>query len=82
MVINVVRIGNSRGIRIPKRVLADCGIGASVELRARGRKIILEPVARKVREGWEEAAKRARTRGDDALLIPDVFVDDVDPEGE
>ncbi|MBI3097724.1 MAG: AbrB/MazE/SpoVT family DNA-binding domain-containing protein [Planctomycetes bacterium] len=80
MNVSVVRIGNSRGIRIPKRILEQCRISGSVDLRVKGSRIILEPVRRRVREGWEEAARQARQRGDDVLLLPDVFAEDVEPE--
>jgi antitoxin MazE len=32
------------------------------------------------REGWEEYAKQMHENGDDELLIPDVFPNDVDLE--
>ena len=30
---NLIRIGNSRGIRIPKPFIEQCGLGETVELR-------------------------------------------------
>jgi antitoxin MazE len=76
MHVSVVQIGNSRGIRIPKRVLDQCEITDTVDLEVKGRRIILEPVRRRPREGWAAAAQQMREAGDDVLLMPDVFEDD------
>ncbi len=54
MQINVVKIGNSRGIRIPKKVLDQCHVDDTLELTIRDEEIILTPVHRKPREGWAE----------------------------
>jgi antitoxin MazE len=78
--ISVVRIGNSRGIRLPKPVLDQCAILDAVDLAVEGRRIILTPIRSKPRQGWREAAERMHQTGGDELLIPDVFEDDVDVE--
>ena len=66
---NVVRIGNSRGVRIPKSILAACGIEDAVDLTVADGKVVLAPAPR-VRQGWAEAAQEMAARGDDALLDP------------
>ena len=78
--ISVVRIGNSRGIRIPKAVLEACQITDALDLRVEDRRLILTPVGGGVRRGWREAAERMAALGDDELLIPDVFEEDVEVE--
>lgn len=65
----VVQIGNSRGIRIPKSILAACGIGDTVDLTVDDDKIVLQAAPR-VRQGWAEAAQEMARQGDDALLDP------------
>lgn len=67
MKVNVVRIGNSRGIRIPKPLLEQCHIGNTVELEVRGDHLVLRPADR-ARAGWEEAFRRMADEGDDALI--------------
>jgi antitoxin MazE len=52
----LVRIGNSRGIRLPKGVIDEVGLGDEVELTVKKGEIIITR-ARQVREGWAEAAK-------------------------
>jgi antitoxin MazE len=80
MIARLVPIGNSRGIRIPKAVLEQCEMTDAVELAVKGRQIIVSPVRNQPRKGWREAAARMSAAGDDDLLIPDVFEDDVDVE--
>jgi antitoxin MazE len=45
------RVGNSRGVIIPAAFLAECGVGAEIEMRQEGRGLVLEPV-RAARLGW------------------------------
>ena len=68
----VIRIGNSRGIRIPKAVLNECGLTGPVELEVRGGQLVVRRIARP-RSGWEEAFRRMKEHGDDALLDRDSF---------
>ena len=82
MKVNVVPIGNSRGVRIPKAVLEQCEISKAVDLRVEGRKIVLTPLHPRPRLGWREAAARMAEIGDDDLLIPDTFDDDTDLDWE
>ena len=63
----IVKIGNSQGIRIPKVILEQSQIGKEVELIAEHQQIIIRP-ARKSRDGWEEAFKKMAKQGDDKLL--------------
>lgn len=64
---NVVRIGNSRGIRIPKSLLEQCRLGETVELEVEKNKLVILP-ARKPRSDWDEAFRWMAEQGDDALL--------------
>ena len=63
----IVRIGNSRGIRVPKLLLDQAGLPDEVELRAEPGRLVVS-AAKRPREGWAEAARTMRERGDDALL--------------
>ncbi|MDX8389329.1 MAG: AbrB/MazE/SpoVT family DNA-binding domain-containing protein [Mariprofundaceae bacterium] len=78
MQINIVKIGNSRGIRIPKRVLDQCHVESAVELTVSDDTIVLTPILRAPREGWAEAAKLCHAQGDDHPMIADVLDDDMD----
>jgi antitoxin MazE len=65
----IVRIGNSRGIRLPKTLLQEAQLEDEVELQAEPGRILISKSA-KPRAGWAEAARRMRERGEDRLLDP------------
>lgn len=67
MKVNVVRIGNSKGIRIPKTILKQCRVMDAVELEVQGNQLVLRPTPRP-RAGWEDAFRRMPVHRDDALL--------------
>ena len=69
MVMDIIKIGNSKGIRLPLAVLKQCGIDTKVELEVKENCIIIKPV-KTPRQGWAEAFELMRKNGDDALLIP------------
>jgi antitoxin MazE len=70
----IVRIGNSRGVRIPKPLLEQAGLEENVELRVVESGIIIRG-ADAPRTGWGEAAERLGARGGDALLDGPVATD-------
>jgi len=63
----LVRIGNSRGIRVPKPVIEQCGFGDEVEMEVRNHELVIRP-SRRPREGWSEAYVRMGQSQDDELL--------------
>lgn len=65
----IVRIGNSRGIRIPKALLEQADLPEQVELQAEPGRLVVTP-ARSTRAGWAEAAQRMHAAGEDQLLDP------------
>jgi len=70
----IVRIGNSRGVRIPKPLLEQAGLENEVILRLVEDGIVIES-ADKPRAGWAEAARTLRDRGEDELLDEMVLTD-------
>lgn len=75
MDINIIPIGNSKGIRLSKTILEKYQITDSIEMILEEDQIILKPkmVARK---GWEKQFKKMHDASDDVMLIPDVFEDE------
>ncbi len=65
----LVKIGNSRGIRLPKPLIEEAGLEDQVEIRARKGAILIQPV-QAPRSGWAEAAQTLHERGEDRLLDP------------
>ena len=66
-----MRIGNSRGIRIPKPLLEQVGLKDTVELRAEEGRLIIRP-GRALREGWEEAFAANPDRDDDLAEFGEI----------
>ncbi len=62
MKVAIVPIGNSRGIRIPKRILDECRFEGFADLETRKNRLILRPI-RGPREGWADAFRRHLDRG-------------------
>jgi antitoxin MazE len=63
----IVRIGNSRGIRVPKALLEQAQLPEEVELQAEPGRLVVRAV-RRTRAGWAEAASQMHDRGEDRLL--------------
>jgi antitoxin MazE len=59
----LVKIGNSRGVRIPKALIVEAGLGDDVELTVRDGTVVIRAASRP-RAGWAEAAKLMVERGE------------------
>lgn len=66
----IIRIGNSQGVRLPKTLLEEAGLGDEVEVRITESGIVLEPLESS-RAGWAEAA---RALASDERETADLFV--------
>jgi len=56
MQMQIITIGNSKGLRIPKAILHQCGITDRVDLRVTDEGLVVSPV-RAPRADWEDAIK-------------------------
>jgi antitoxin MazE len=65
----VVKIGNSRGIRIPRTLLEQAGLTDEVEMEVEGDKLIIHSV-RLARQGWDAQFAAMAEQNDDQLLDP------------
>jgi antitoxin MazE len=65
---DLVRIGNSRGIRIPKPIIEQCRLGDRIELRVEDDRLVIS-ADRAPRQGWEEAFRAAGSADSDELLL-------------
>ena len=70
MQMDIIKIGNSRGIRLPLAVLKQCGIDSKVELEIQDNCIIIKPI-KNPRQGWAEALERMHQNNDDLPVISD-----------
>ena len=55
----LVRIGNSKGVRLPKAMIEEAGLGDELEISVRKGEIVIARV-KKVREGWAEDARHMK----------------------
>ena len=65
----IVRIGNSRGIRVPKLLLDQAALSDEVEIHAEAGRLVVT-AAKAPRAGWADAAKALHAAGDDAVDTP------------
>jgi len=63
----LVRIGNSRGVRLPKPLIDQAGLTDEVELELHGNTIVIA-AQKSPRSGWAEAAQRLHAEAGDHLL--------------
>ena len=68
MKVKIVKIGNSKGIRIPKVLLRQTGIDDEVSLEVEDGQIILRPITKSVRNDWHLLFRKMAELNDDQLL--------------
>ncbi len=73
----LVRIGNSRGVRLPKVLIEQAGLEEDVQLEVQGNTVVIRALA-STRAGWAEAAAAlaATKRGLLDDVTPTVFDED------
>lgn len=69
----VIKIGNSRGIRIPKSIIEQSGLNDEVELEVRNNQIIIKSISTNKRENWDLLFKKMAQNKDDILLDADAL---------
>lgn len=63
----IVRIGNSRGIRVPKVLLEQAALPDDVEIHAEAGRLVVT-AAKAPRAGWAAAAKAMHAAADDTIV--------------
>lgn len=63
----IVKIGNSQGVRIPKLLLEQSGIQKEVEIEVHGDYLTIR-TANRLRAGWDDAFAAMAENHDDGLL--------------
>jgi antitoxin MazE len=72
MELPIIKIGNSRGLRLSKSILEKYNIKERVEIILESGRIILKPIE-SPRKNWETAFQKMHLENDDQLLLNDVF---------
>lgn len=79
MKIELVRIGNSRGIRIPKPLIEQCGFGDVVQLHVQQGRLVIAP-DHHPRQGWKQAFAATVPSAHDPLLLDSLPPNKFDTE--
>lgn len=81
MELSIRAIGNSKGVVLPKPLLAQVGLedAAAASVSVEDGAIVLRKLAAPVRQGWAQAAQAIAARGEDAPLLGE-FANEGDAE--
>jgi antitoxin MazE len=71
MITTIRRMGNSKGVLIPKPLLQQLGLENQAEMRVEGDALVLRRPKSAPRAGWAEASRRIAAAGEDALVLPE-----------
>ena len=67
----IVKIGNSQGIRLPKTLIEQTGLGEDIEIIIEGNRLIIVPAVHP-RANWAASFKNMSRMGDDNICDSDV----------
>jgi antitoxin MazE len=76
---SLIKIGNSKGIRINSGILKECGLDNEIEIKVVDKKLIIEAV-KEPRANWNKSFKKMHKSNDDILLIENSNAFDKDWE--
>ncbi len=79
MLLLLTKIGNSKGVIIPAKVLQECGFEDKANLEIRNGSLVLS-ANKKPRDGWEEKFIRKLKSGDDNKPLMAEFQNEFDNE--
>lgn len=68
---NIIRIGNSKGIRLPKSILEQCQFKDIVEIEVEGNALIVHPIETP-RSNWTQSFAKMAAQKDDELIDQDT----------
>ncbi len=79
MLTTIRRLGNSRGILIPKPLLKQAGLEDQAEIFVEGNTLLVRRPKSAPRAGWAEASRKLAASGDDKLVWPE-FANEADAD--
>jgi len=72
MLVSVISIGNSKGIRLPKTILDQLQVKDQLDLEIDNNQIILKPINNVSRVGWDESFAKMHGLNEDVLIDESV----------
>ncbi|MBN1525750.1 MAG: AbrB/MazE/SpoVT family DNA-binding domain-containing protein [Spirochaetales bacterium] len=72
MLVSIIPIGNSKGIRIPKSILDQLDAEDKLEMEIQNGELLLKPIKKTPRQGWKEAFTRMHENNEDMLISDDI----------
>lgn len=75
MEINIIKVGNSKGLRLPKALLDEYQIEDSVQLKLKEGYIEIRPIP-KPRNNWKDEFAKMSIDKNEESLMPDFFEDE------
>ena len=76
---SLIKIGNSRGVRINANIIKECELESEVEIKVVDKKIIIEAV-KEPRADWNKSFEEMHKNSEDALFISNSNTFDKDWE--
>ena len=74
---SLIKIGNSKGVIIPSKLLKLVGLKEKISIEVQDDKIIIAPAKKIARDGWEEMIKEDLAKnGPQESFYPDFFEDE------
>jgi antitoxin MazE len=71
---HLVRIGNSQGVRLPKAIIEEAGLGRDLDVAVESGAVVIRGA--QARAGWAVDAQACHDAGEDGLADWDAAVDD------
>lgn len=72
MIVKVRKIGNSLGVLLSKALVEQCSIKDEVSLEVKDNAIIIKPIPKTPRKGWENQFVKAGSLNDNDILMGEV----------
>jgi len=76
---NLIKIGNSKGVRITSSIIRECELGNEVEIKVVDKKVIIEAL-KEPRSNWNSSFEKMHKNNEDKLIAEDSHDFDKDWE--
>ena len=64
---NLIKIGNSKGVRITSNIIKECELGNEIEIKVVDKKVIIEAI-KEPRLNWDTSFEKMHKNNEDILI--------------